>query len=73
MTRVLGVLWNTNTDQLAFKISSVEYLDSISTRRELLRFTASIFYPLGILSPLVNLKTEGPIPKGMQGEVNLGS
>jgi len=34
-TKVLGVLWNTKTDQLAFKIPSV---DSISTRREIYYF-----------------------------------
>ena len=52
MTKVLGVLWNTNIDQLVFKVPSVEDMNQIDTRRELLSFTASIFDPLGILSPL---------------------
>ena len=54
ITKVLGIPWNTSTDELQFNTPAVEFQqDAIVTRRTLLRFTASIFDPLGMLSPAV--------------------
>jgi len=53
-TNVLGIPWDTSTDELEFNTPAVKiHQDAVVTRRTLLRFTASIFDPLGILSPIV--------------------
>ena len=53
-TKVLGVPWNTDTDGLHFSLDSLKKLTSGRiTKRLLLRAVASVFDPLGILSPIV--------------------
>ena len=54
-TKVLGVHWNTDTDEILFDvIEIVEYAKTLPvTKRSLLKFTAKIFDPLGALSPFV--------------------
>jgi len=52
----LGLLWNPTADQLQVKniIIQVQLTDSTaSTKRRVLATTASIFDPLGLLSPAV--------------------
>ena len=48
--RALGVEWNPSSDKLFFKVP----LDSVGlSRREMLRFIASIFDPLGLIAPII--------------------
>jgi hypothetical protein len=51
----LGLLWNPTTDQLQVKpsYSPGQLTNSTSTKRTVLATTASIFDPLGLLSPAV--------------------
>jgi len=52
----LGLLWNPTTDQLQVKnnTTQVQPIDStMSTKRKVLAITASIFDPLGLLTPAV--------------------
>ena len=52
--RVLGVHWNTNTD--CYFIDNKKFVKilriGIATQRKLLKYTASLFDPLGIVAPL---------------------
>ena len=82
----LGLLWNTKTDQFQVKniITEVEPTGSTaSTKRKVLATTASIFDPLGLLSPAVivykiflqklwqdNLKWDEPLPSHLQEKWN---
>ena len=53
--KLLGIMWNSNSDEFIFCFS--ELIDLVSklpnSRRSLLKVTASIFDPLGLLSPFV--------------------
>ena len=52
----LGLLWNTKDDHLQVKssLTQMHSTDSpASTKRKVLAITASIFYPLGLLSPAI--------------------
>ena len=51
-TKVLGVSWNTVTDNMSVSYSHVLENDHTLTQRGLLKTTASIFDPLGIASPV---------------------
>ena len=53
--KVLGVLWNKNTDTLIFRFDQlIELARKLPpTKRNVLRLTASIFDPLGIISPVI--------------------
>ena len=55
VSKLLGFLWNTQTDQFIFDfIELTEYTCSLpANRRSLLKVTAKIFDPLGFLSPFV--------------------
>ncbi|XP_057308246.1 uncharacterized protein LOC130646124 [Hydractinia symbiolongicarpus] len=48
--RVLGMLWNPNTDYFTFKVVNKP---SPETKRGILSLTSSIFDPLGILTPFI--------------------
>ena len=51
---VLGMKWNTPRDQMCINLDKVkDNLDHGATKRELLRATAQIFDPLGLVSPFV--------------------
>ena len=54
-SKILGVAWNTHSDELSFCLCElVQYATSFPvTKRSVLRITASIFDPLGILAPFV--------------------
>jgi hypothetical protein len=47
--KALGLLWNSTTDKLMFGIPISQ--DPAFTKRSVLRVTASIYDPLGLLSP----------------------
>ena len=49
--KVLGVLWNTETDNLLLKIKQVEPSEKWDTKRSFLEFSARIYDPLGLVSP----------------------
>lgn len=53
--KLLGVSWNCQSDELLFNLSDlIDYVKSLPvTKRSLLRLTAKIFDPLGILSPFI--------------------
>ena len=54
-TKVLGIQWNTSRDTCSFTIQHLLHdsrLEQI-TKRQVLQFSASVFDPLGILSPAI--------------------
>ncbi len=55
VVNVLGTKWDCKTDELCFNLSSiVEYARTLPvTKRSLLKITAKIFDPLGLLSPFI--------------------
>ena len=57
-SKLLGIVWDSNLDLFTFSLSELMELVSKlpASRRSLLRVTASIFDPLGVLSPFVRLK-----------------
>ena len=52
--KVLGMNWNTHTDEIIFSFSSLsKYASSLPlTKRSVLKVTAKIYDPMGFLSPL---------------------
>ena len=52
MTKVLGIQWNTSTDNMSVNFSHVVENENSLIQRGLLRTTTSIFDPLGIGSPV---------------------
>ena len=52
MDKVLGVLWNQNTDQMAVSFEKVSTLEHEPTQRGILRTVAAIYDPLGVASPV---------------------
>ncbi|XP_064622006.1 uncharacterized protein LOC135484434 [Lineus longissimus] len=52
-TNVLGITWNTNTDELAYPDKRARSTDNDKTltKRECLKITAGIYDPLGFLAP----------------------
>jgi hypothetical protein len=55
VVNVLGTKWDCKTDELCFNLSSIiEYARTLPvTKRSLLKITAKIFDPLGLLSPFI--------------------
>ena len=55
LTKVLGVLWNSVLDVLTFEVDGlVDYANSLAaSRRSVLKLSAKIFDPLGLISPFV--------------------
>ena len=52
-TRVLGVSWNLDTDELELNIPDLDSNDCQSTKRMVLSYTSKIFDPFGFASPIV--------------------
>jgi len=54
-SKLLGIVWDSNLDTFTFSLSElIELVIKLpASRRSLLRVTASIFDPLGVLSPFV--------------------
>ena len=48
--RTLGVIWNTEEDTMSFRVTETH---APETKREVLRQTASLFDPLGIVAPFI--------------------
>lgn len=51
-TRVLGVLWDPKSDEFHFEVNAKHQVDCKVTRRTMLSFSASMYDPLGLLSPI---------------------
>ena len=53
--KILGMSWDTNEDHFCFEFENLlSYMQSLSpTKRSVLRLSAKIFDPLGLLSPFV--------------------
>ena len=53
IVKVLGSIWNTDTDQFTFDLVDLSQHASLlpTTKRSLLKISATIFDPLGLLSP----------------------
>lgn len=49
-TKILGIHWNKGSDEMAIKIPKSDFQE---TKRGALKFLASIYDPLGMISPLV--------------------
>ena len=59
ITKILGISWNTSEDEFEFDLSSIteKVVCKSPTKRDLLSVIASVFDPLGMLSPItVKLK-----------------
>ena len=59
--KTLGMLWETQRDVLSYLPNlqqTIDPLDPVNTKREVVRFTSSVFDPLGFLAPvLIQAKT----------------
>ena len=51
VTKVLGLNWNTNTDELSISTRKLENIEQAKTKREVLTTLASTFYTLGMITP----------------------
>ena len=57
VTKVLGLVWNTNTDELSISTKKLEIQQPATTKREVLTTLASLYDPLGMLTPFtINMK-----------------
>ena len=52
LVKVLGIFWNTQKDEIYLTPSANSAVTSTITKREILRWTSSIFDPLGFISPV---------------------
>ena len=54
LSKLLGVTWNSDTDQFMFCFSELAYVNELpATRCSVLKVSAKIFDPLGLISPFV--------------------
>ena len=55
LSKLLGITWNSQTDEFMFKLNSLKLGidESDVSKWSLLRITASVFDPLGFLSPFI--------------------
>ena len=57
VTKVLGLVWNTNADELSISTKKLEIQQPATTKREVLTTLAPIYNPLGMLTPFtINMK-----------------
>lgn len=64
IVKVLGSLWNTATDQFVFNLVDLygQAKKLPTTKRSLLKISAKIFDPIGLLSPFaMNFAMNAPI------------
>ena len=52
VTKVLGLIWNTSTDEFSISTKKLENIEQTKTKREVLATLASIFDPLGMITPV---------------------
>ena len=52
VTKVLGIIWNTNTDEFSISTKKLENIEQAKTKREVLANLALIFDPLGMITPV---------------------
>ena len=51
VTKVLGLVWNTNSDELSISTKKFRFAQQDTTKREVLATIASIYDPLGLMTP----------------------
>ena len=57
VTKVLGIVWNAQSDELSINTKKVEATEPATTKREVLSTIASIYDPLGMVTPaVINMK-----------------
>ena len=54
VSKVLGIIWSTNTDEFSISTKKPENIEQAKTKREVLVTLASIFDPLGIITPVTH-------------------
>ena len=52
VTEVLGLIWNTNTDEFSISTKKLKSIEQAKIKREVLATLASIFDPLGMITPV---------------------
>ena len=52
VTKVLRLIWNTSTDEFFISTRKLENTEQAKTKREVLATLASIFDPLGMITPV---------------------
>ena len=52
VTKVLGLIWNTTTDEFSISTKKLENTEQAKTKLEVLAILASIFDPLGMITPV---------------------
>ena len=52
VTKVLGIIWNTNTDEFSISTKKLENIEQAKTKRQVLANLALIFDPLGMITPV---------------------
>ena len=57
VTKVLGLVWNTNADELSISTRKLKLQQPATTKREVLTTLAFLYDPLGMLTPFtINMK-----------------
>lgn len=51
--KTLGVIWNSNTDYIQYKINDSNMMAAKPTKRSILSVISAIFDPLGLISPVI--------------------
>ncbi|XP_060594284.1 uncharacterized protein LOC132748689 [Ruditapes philippinarum] len=52
VTKVLGMLWYTETDEISYPDRDIPIFDNV-TKRAILQYTSRVYDPLGLLSPIL--------------------
>ena len=50
--KILGLIWNTSTDEFSTSTKKIRNIERAKSKREVLATLASIFDPLGMITPL---------------------
>ena len=53
--KVLGVLWDTSSDQLSLKVTELPNMDRLDTKRTFLETSAKMYDPLGLIAPFTTI------------------